>query len=317
MKNVIIINSYANTDERKNVLINCINQLKKLNIDIILISNYTDDESIQKSVDHYLYDSDNFLLPKDKSPLNWYADSKETIHTFHPGTSYIVYKNICTAINHANSLGYEKFFYLEFDVNFSDEDLTKINIIFDDCLYSKEFWMCNFYHYEKDCYETRLFAGHVSFFIKNFIHIKSKFDWFNTYPFSTTSDTLEFILPLFIKKSNDLIHFTNVAVCDFFKTSKFDVCHSFSHVYIAYNTENINEPIIFLITDIGKYNIIINNKLEYSNDHINNQILKHKFIISNDNTNVKILHNNIIIFNECVTLHNIEEYKQKCIRYKL
>jgi len=43
MKNVIIINSYANTDHSRNVLIDCINKLKKLNIDIILISNYQDD----------------------------------------------------------------------------------------------------------------------------------------------------------------------------------------------------------------------------------------------------------------------------------
>jgi len=59
MKNVIIINSYANTDERRSVLINCINKLKKLNIDIIIISNYQDDQYIQSLTDYYIYDVDN------------------------------------------------------------------------------------------------------------------------------------------------------------------------------------------------------------------------------------------------------------------
>jgi hypothetical protein len=291
MKNVILLNSYANTSQRRDVLVKCINQLKKLNIDIILTSNYQDDEYVQSLVEYYLYDCDNFLLPKDKSPLKWFADSYETIHVFHPGNSYIVYKHICCSINFAKKLGYENYLYLEFDVDFSDEDLNKINFIFDDYLRTKQMWLCNFYFYEKIAYESRLFAGYT--------------------------DTLEYILPLLLSENNQSVHFTNVPVHEFFNTSKFDICHITSNIYISYNTETINEPLLFIITNYGEYKIIINDKLEYINDYVDNQIIKYKFNISNNDSNIKVLFNNNKIFEKDVSLKNVESFKNECIRYKL
>ncbi len=233
MKNVIIINSYANTAERRNVLINCINKLKKLNINIIIISNYQDDQYIQSLTDYYLYDDDNFLLSKDKSPLNWFADDKETVHVFHDGTSYIVYKHICTSISFAKNLQYKNFLYLEFDVDFSESDIDKIDIILNQCLVDVKMWMCNFHSYNKPAIESRLFAGNVDFFLENFILVKSIDDWYNKYPFSTTSDTLEYIFPKLVNHINESIHFTNTSVGEFFNSSKVDIFSAYSFINLA------------------------------------------------------------------------------------
>ncbi len=317
MKNIIIINSYANTDERKSVLINCINQLKKLNIDIILISNYQDDSNVQSLTDYYLYDDDNFLLSKDKSPLNWFADDKETVHVFHDGTSYIVYKHICVSISFVKNLQYKKFLYLEFDVDFSESDIDKIDIILNQCLVDVKMWMCNFHSYNKPAIESRLFAGNVDFFLENFILVKSIDDWYNKYPFSTTSDTLEYIFPKLVNHINESIHFTNTSVGEFFNSSKLDIFSTCSFINLAYNFDNKFEPLLFIITKSGKYNVLINDEMTVSRNYSNNEWIKTRFVISNDLTNLKVLFNDFIVFEENINLENIENFKNKCVLYKL
>jgi hypothetical protein len=317
MKNVIIINSYANTDERRNVLINCINKLKKLNINIIIISNNQDDQYIQSLTDYYLYDDDNFLLPKDKSPLNWFADDKETVHVFHGGTSYIVYKHICTSISFAKNLQYKNFLYLEFDVDFSESDIDKIDIILNQCLVDVKMWMCNFHSYDRPAIESRLFAGNVDFFLENFILVKSIDDWYNKYPFSTTSDTLEYIFPKLVNHINESIHFTNTSVGEFFNSSKLDIFSACSFINLAYNSDNKFQPLLFIITKSGKYNVLINDEMTVSRNYSNNEWIKTRFVISNDLTNLKVLFNDSIVFEENINLENIENFKNKCVLYKL
>ena len=317
MKNVIIINSYANTDHRRNVLIDCINKLKKLNIDIILISNYQDDSHVQSLTDYYIYDSDNFLLPKDKSPLNWFADDKESVHVFHEGTSYIVYKNICTSISFAKNLQYKKFLYLEFDVDFSESDIDKIDIILNQCLVDAKMWMCNFESYDIPSIESRLFAGNIDFFLENFILVKSIDDWYNKYPFSTTSDTLENILPKLVNHTNESIYATNTSVGEFFNSSKFNICSALSFINIAYNVENKFEPLLFIITKTGKYNILINDETIVNKNCLHNEWMKTRFTISDDLSNLKVLFNDSVVFEENINLENIENFKNKCVVYKL
>lgn len=317
MKNVIIINSYANTDERRNVLINCINKLKKLSIDLILISNYQDDSYIQSLTDYYIYDIDNFLLTKDKSPLNWFADNKETIHLFHAGTSYIVYKHMCVSISFAKNLQYKNFFYLEFDVDFSESDIDKIDFILNRCLIDKKMWMCNFQSFGKQSIESRLFAGNVDFFLENFILVKSINDWNNKWPFSISSDSLESIFPQLVNHVKESIHFTNTCVGEFFDTSKFDVFNAYSFINIVYNIENKFEPLLFIITKNGKYNVLINDETIVNKNCLHNEWIKTRFIISNNLTNLKVLFNDSIIFEENVNSENIENFKNKCVLYKL
>jgi hypothetical protein len=317
MKNVIIINSYANTDERRNVLINCINKLKKLSIDIILISNYQDDGHVQSLTDYYIYDVDNFLLPKDKSPLNWFADDKETIHLFHGGTSYIVYKHICVSISFAKNLQYKNFLYLEFDVDFSESDIDKIDFVLNQCLVDKKMWMCNFNSFDRLAIESRLFAGNIEFFLENFTLVKSIDDWDNKYPFSSSSDTLEYIFPQLVYHIKESIHLTNMSVGEFFNSSKFDIFNAYSFINVAYNVENKFVPLLFIITKNGKYNVMIDNKMILNKYCIHNEWIKLRFTISEDLSNLKVLFNDSVVFEENVNLENIENFKNKCVLYKL
>jgi hypothetical protein len=283
----------------------------------MIISNYQDDQYIQSLTDYYIYDVDNILLPEDKSLWNWFANDKETIHVFHRGTSYIVYKHICTSISFAKNLQYKNFLYLEFDVDFSESDIDKIDIILNQCLVDVKMWMCNFHSYDRPAIESRLFAGNVDFFLENFILVKSIDDWYNKYPFSTTSDTLEYIFPKLVNHINESIHFTNTSVGEFFNSSKLDIFSACSFINLAYNSDNKFQPLLFIITKSGKYNVLINDEMTVSRNYSNNEWIKTRFVISNDLTNLKVLFNDSIVFEENINLENIENFKNKCVLYKL
>lgn len=315
MKNVIIINSYANNKERRDILIESINKFKKLNLDIILISNFKDDKDVQNSVDHYLYDADNYLLPKNKSPLNWFADAHETIHLFHPGTSYIVYKNMCTAIAYANFMNYKKFFYSEFDVDFSNEDLLKINSIFN-ILDSKKIWLCKF-NKAVESYSTISFAGDAKFFTESLFRIKDISEWNTVQPFSTNTESLEYIFPIILKHIKNEIHVEEKTLNEFFTLSKINVFNSYTNVNLAYNNELIEEPILFTITDDGEYELYIDKNLIFKRNFKSGIWLKQRIKVNQNDTEIKLLFNKKMIYNKKINMSNIEELKSKAIRYKL
>lgn len=319
MKNVIIINSYANTDLKKTVLENSILKLKKLNIDIVLISNIFVDTKIQSLVNYFIYNSENLLLPKEKSPIKWFADHQETIHIYSMGTSYMCCKNILLSLKMCEIWGYKSFLYLEYDNYFSDEDLNKINDIFNKSLLEKKIWICNFKNeYNQIFYESRLFAGDITFFLENIKLPNSINEWQTIEPYASSSDTLELIFPKIMQHLNEeYIFFTNVSVCEFFKNSQIDLIHAFSSVNIAYNSEFKDSPILFIVTEEGKYEIFLNDECIYNNKHLRNNLIKLKLKIGDVMSNVYVKLNDKLIFKTHLNINNIDNYKQTCVRYKL
>ena len=202
-------------------------------------------------------------------------------------------------------------------MDFSESDIDKIDIILNQYLVDAKMWICNFYSYDMPAIESRLFAGNIDFFLENFILVKSIDDWYNKYPFSTTSDTLENILPKLVNHTNESIYATNTSISEFFNSSKFDVCDALSFINIAYNIENKFEPLLFIITKNGKYNVIIDNKTVLNKDCIHNEWVKIRFTISDDLSNLKVLFNDSVVFEENINLENIENFKNKCVVYKL
>ena len=61
MNNLYIISCYVNTEQKKLVLINYINQIKKISsFDILLVSHIPIPEDVLNLVNYSIYDSDNF-----------------------------------------------------------------------------------------------------------------------------------------------------------------------------------------------------------------------------------------------------------------
>ena len=86
---------------------------------------------------------------------------------------------------------------------------------------------------------------------------------------------------------------------------------------MAYNSNNKLEPLLFIIAKNGKYNVLINDETIVNKNCLHNEWIKTRFTISNNLTNLKVLFNDSIIFEENVNLENIENFKNKCVLYKL
>lgn len=313
--NVIIVGSYANTDKKEVTLKRCISQLKKLNLNIILVSNFDDADDVKRSVNHYIYDSENTLLSKEKSPVKWFADSKETIHIHHKGNSYMCCKHMHIAIEFAKNK-YDNFVYIDYDSIISDEDLHKINDIFEKLRY-KKVWMCDFIANGEEFYDTTFFAGNVNFFSKNVRLAKSIDEWNNLPPYSYMNETLEKIFPVLLNSYTNEIHFTGIPSRKYFDKSEIDVFSAYSSANIAYNNEDKSNPIVFIITSKGKYEILIDGVVSYKNNHEKGNWIKHPIKIENHFKNIKVKFNDDILIDTNLNFSNIEELKENCIRYKL
>ena len=104
MKNIVIISSYANTEEKLDILKNYILQIKKSKYDILLISRLPVPPNIIELVNYCIYDKENFLLPIEKSPVTWFADDKEYINLYSYRHGYILTKNISIGLNSLSTL---------------------------------------------------------------------------------------------------------------------------------------------------------------------------------------------------------------------
>lgn len=127
---LIVINAYPNTIEREVILENCINQLKKTNKEILLVTHYPVKIKIQQLVDYFIYDIRNPIL--DTSMLYWYGNEDFYLQTstFEFGAaSYTVLLSIQNAVYLAKSLGKKIFYYFEYDCLISDQDLKKIDFL--------------------------------------------------------------------------------------------------------------------------------------------------------------------------------------------
>ena len=93
MKNCIVVNYWADTEEKVKIVIDCINQLKKTGKDIIYTSLTPIDERIQSIVKFSLYNNGNNIITfqeiLDNKKFNIFINQNYTTDLF-----YVSYKPI-------------------------------------------------------------------------------------------------------------------------------------------------------------------------------------------------------------------------------
>ena len=180
-KNIFIIDTYPKTETQKKLLIECIHRLRMSNFDIMIVSHLPIPEDIQKLVDHYLYDSDNTFLPKERTAFNWVNMGHLYVEIYNSGHLLAISRNMNLSLNFCKSLGYEFFYFMEYDILFSENDLNKLidlknkmislnkkSILFE----PKDFRECG-----SPVYETLLFGGLVEPFLSLFTPPKNLSEW--------------------------------------------------------------------------------------------------------------------------------------------
>ena len=166
MKNIVIIGTHPNDKHKMELLEKCIDGIKPLGYDIMVVSHFPVSERIQQKVDYVLYDKENQILDSDSTPDWVYLTENFTvINSSFEGHILAVCKNIVNGVNYAKSLKYDFFYYLEYDNIFHKEDLISLEIARKTMFFEKKKMV--FFSYEcegEDILETLIFGGIVGAF---------------------------------------------------------------------------------------------------------------------------------------------------------
>lgn len=174
---ITIIDTYAPTVDKQRVLIQCIDACKKLNTDILLVSHCTLPEHIISMVDYYIFDRDNRF--NNTNAFAWKCVGNLTVNlNIRYSHEFPIIKSMRNAFSLAHGLGYEFFYFTEFDHIFSESDIERIKKLREDAYETdKDFiffgpsdavWIINGIEKYGIYYETSFFAGKVTPFITKF-----------------------------------------------------------------------------------------------------------------------------------------------------
>ncbi len=116
-KEIIIILSYCDDENKIQELENLLTSLKSINIDILLYAKYPISFDIQKYVKFYIYENDNPII-YDKHVLLWeLSNNKKITHVINYDWGYAVFDQIKKSISISNSLRYDISYVINYDVN--------------------------------------------------------------------------------------------------------------------------------------------------------------------------------------------------------
>lgn len=130
-KEIIIIGTYPNIPSRKKLTRECIQRLESLGRRVMLVSHYPVDRDTQKMADFYIYDAHN-PLTHHSYYTHFFRDTDDYYAQVNinqikdSNQSLTVLTNIFNAFKFAKLSGFERAFYLTFDVLVEKEDLPII-----------------------------------------------------------------------------------------------------------------------------------------------------------------------------------------------
>jgi hypothetical protein len=176
-KSLTIIDAYAPTTDKQKLLIECIESCKGFATDIMLVSHNVLPEHIVNRVDYYIFDKDNRFNTTQAWAWKTVGDVTVTLNIHH-SHEFPIIKSMRNAFSLADALGYEFFYFTEFDHEFSNTDIQKLELLKNElCTTNKNFlfmkpvtasWNMNGVDLYGIYYETSFFAGKVRPFVQRF-----------------------------------------------------------------------------------------------------------------------------------------------------
>lgn len=186
MKSCFVVNYWADTDEKIQMVVDCIKQLKKTGRDIIYTSLCPIDKRISEETSFSIFSNSNELisltdlLDTDISLINNVSYTSPDFRFFSiplnwKGVSYAVNEQLITNFKMLRSLGYTHCHFLVGDCIISDEELTVFNLIEKSCnLLNKKAFFDDISEKFGKAYSGIYFYSDINFFLENFLSTTSK-----------------------------------------------------------------------------------------------------------------------------------------------
>jgi len=253
MKTLILVDSYADSNRKKKELKNCIESLKATNFDILLTSHLPVDNDIQNSVDYFIYDKNNLLLPF--FTKLWVANDTFYAEYYTQYHAPAICLNMYNGFNFAKLHTYEFVVYISSDCIFSQEDSKKLTELVNFCVgsnkkgffFNPQDWLvelCSSTEMGKYLWETLIFGFSVEDFLIYFDPPKSLDEY---QKLNCPEKTLEINFFSKLQCIGEQIHIIPEWSKNFFNQSKIDLsAENLIFCDLVYNKTN-PESLIFLV----------------------------------------------------------------------
>lgn len=172
-KKISIIDVYATTDDKKELLVKCIASVRKLGYPIMLVSHCTLPEEIIKTVDYHIYDADNQF--NNNNVVSFRQEGAIRINQrITKSHEFPIIRAMRLSLSAIKKLGYDFFYFTEFDHEYSDNGIQEIKrlekeVIFGD--YNMCIWRpphAVFGDIVGEYLDTCFFFGYTDYFIEKF-----------------------------------------------------------------------------------------------------------------------------------------------------
>lgn len=318
-KHIFIIDCYVNNQHKIDILKNSIINIKKLGMDVLIVSHCTLPTDVIEMVDYYLYDSDNTF-----NQINFYTSytfsnneydivTRTSVEDNIKSHEFPIIKSIRNALNFVESLGYTSFVFSEYDCLFTDTDINKIQqLLFK--LYSKNKDFVFFKHGEF-C-ETIFFMGKPvkvlelinSYFPKTVEEYNTKFTY--NYPYG-----LELFFNDMIKDKCESGIIINDRFANYFDSNDKNLSNVSAIKTDIISDSNNNHYLCITSLDKIVYKVVvkIGETIVNSFDILNSLVLAYKFQSDKLNLTVEFYNSNKLFetFDIEYDISKYELYKRK------
>lgn len=252
MNRLIIIDTYPNSEKQLNILSRCIDSLKTSGYDIMIVSHLPLPENITLKVNYVIFDSNNTFLDSMYTPFWWMQSDKFRIEIYNAGHTLPICRNMRSSLNLAHVMSYNQFIFMESDIIFDSEDLSKLIYYLDEMTVQNKKML--FFKPEgyRDCdgsyvYETLLFGGETKFFIDKFNPPLNLEEWMNI-PMGYTLE-LSFY-EQFSKYEHQYYILDDHSSNIFYKSQVNIFRYGLFNVEVAHNMVNEDNPHLFIINSL-------------------------------------------------------------------
>jgi hypothetical protein len=281
MRECFLVGAYCNTESRLKELRQCIINLNKFNLPIIISSHYTLPEDIIKDVDGFIYDPDNEILyQKDFNKYKsgfwcFYEDENIRIDkAFDFHHDYAFWTQIRNGFSLAKMKNYDMCYFIDFDVELDSEtflELKEGSKGYDSCSYPLMEYM-----------NMVIFSCNPTIGLKVTESIPTFYDYFYNKPGQTNVEKVFYDL---LVKNNAKINLIPKILVEKKNFSNFSsALNYFNNNYFIYNDKKIVAGIIPCCDSNGGlylFMTIVNNEhnfniyIEYNGDFIkyNNRLM--------------------------------------------
>lgn len=246
MKVLIVIGAYPNTTKKEEVLKQEIESLKSLGFDFMIVSHYPVSVELQDMVDYYIYDKNQTLTPKDRSPYYWFNSHNFHIKVFNSRHSLPICQNMFNSFKFSEIKNYDFVFFVENDNIFTPNDVNKFNTLLNEMVSENK--QCIFFKpesFRQDnsyVYETQLFGISPKYLNEKFVIPTTENEWYET----SMSHTLELAFYNKLQHLEDDFLIIDVHSSEYFNESQINIFRVESFIFeLLYNIHNPSYPVLY------------------------------------------------------------------------